>query len=88
MSVKSRVLYSSPNGDRWLLCHESDTQRVFIKHEPNAPSGGHVSEIDIGTLLSRGPLNPEHQALLRLMAMLTDGDLETPTAEDRETTSR
>jgi hypothetical protein len=88
MSVKSRQLYSSTNGDRWLLCHQSDTQRVFIKHEPNVPSGGHVSEIDIGTFLSRGPLNPEHQALLRLIAALTDGDPETPTAEDRNTTLR
>ena len=86
MSVKARELYSSPNGDRWLLCCESDTQRVFIKHEPNAPSGGHVSEIDIGTFLSRGPLNPEHQALLRLIATLVDGDAETPTAEDRNAT--
>jgi hypothetical protein len=67
MPVKTRELYSSPNGDRWLLCREADTQRVFIKHEPNAPSGGHVSEIDTGTFLSRGSLNPEHQALLRLI---------------------
>jgi hypothetical protein len=88
MSVKSRELYSSPNGDRWVLCHQSDTQRVFIKHEPNVPSCGHVSEIDVGTFLSRGPLNPEHQALLRLIATLTDGDPETTTAGDRNTTSR
>jgi hypothetical protein len=77
MSVKARELYSSPNGDRWLLCCESDTQRVFIKHEPNAPSGGHVSEIDIGTFLNRGPLNPEHQALLRLIATLVNGGVES-----------
>ena len=78
MSVKMRELYSSPNGDRWLLCRESDTQRVFIKHEPNAPSGGHASEIDIGAFLNRGPLNPEHQALLRLIATLVNGGAETP----------
>jgi hypothetical protein len=28
--------------------------------------------LDIGTFLSRGPLNPEHQALLRLIAILVD----------------
>lgn len=72
MSVKSRELYSNPNGDRWLLCHDSDTQSVFIKHEPNVPSGGHISEIDIATFLNRGALNPEHQALLRLIATLVD----------------
>ena len=72
MSVKSQQLYSSPNGDRWLLCSESKTDRVFIRHEPNASSGGHASEIEIGTFLTRGPLNPEHQALLRLIATLVD----------------
>jgi hypothetical protein len=87
MSVKKRALYSSPNGDRWILCHDANTHRVFIKHEPNAPSGGHISEIEIGTFLSRGPLNPEHKALLRLIATLTDGDLERATAEDRKTIS-
>jgi len=81
MSVKTRELYSSPNGDRWLLCCESDTQRVFIRHEPNAPSGGHASDIEIGIFLTRGPLNPEHQALLRLLATLVDGGAKT--TEDR-----
>jgi hypothetical protein len=81
MSVKTRELYSSPNGDRWLLSRDSDTGRVFVKHEANRPSGGQVSEIDIGTFLNRGPLNPEHQALLRLIATLVNGGAET--ADDR-----
>ena len=72
MSMKSRELYSSPNGDLWLLCHDANAQRVFIKHEPNVPSGGQLSEIEIGTFLSHGPLNPEHQALLRLIASLVN----------------
>jgi|GraSoiStandDraft_4_1057263.scaffolds.fasta_scaffold608315_2 hypothetical protein len=70
--VETRELYSSPNGHRWLLCRESDTDRVFVRHEPNLPSGGRVSDLDIGAFLSRGPLNPEHQALLRLFATLID----------------
>ena len=53
-----------------LLCRDAETERVFVRHEPNAPSGGRVSDLDIGTFLSRGPLNPEHQALLRLIATL------------------
>ena len=72
MTIQTRELYSSPNGDRWLLCRESETDRVFIRHEANRPSGGQVAETDIGTFLSRGPLNPEHQALLRLIATLVD----------------
>jgi hypothetical protein len=69
---ETRELYSSSNGDRWLLCRDRDTDRVFVRHEPNAPSGGRVSDIDIGTFLSRGPLNPEHQALQRLITTLVD----------------
>lgn len=72
MAIQTRALYSSPNGDRWLLCRDTETERVFVRHEPNASSGGQVSELDIGTFLSRGPLNPEHQALLRLIATLVD----------------
>jgi hypothetical protein len=70
MSVKTRGLYSSPNGDRWLLCYDPATDRVFVRYEPNEPSGGHASEIHIGTFLTRGPLNPEHHVLLRLIATL------------------
>jgi hypothetical protein len=70
MPIQIRILYSSPNGDRWLLCRDTETERVFVRHEPNARSGGQVSNLDIGTFLSRGPLNPEHQALLRLIATL------------------
>ncbi len=70
--VETRELSSSPNGDRWLLCRDTETERVFVRHEPNVPSGGQVSDLDIGTFLTRGPLNPEQQALLRLIATLVD----------------
>lgn len=69
--ISMRMLYSSPNGDRWLLCRDRDG--VFVRHEPNAPSGGKVSKIEIGDFLSRGPRNPEHQALLRLIGTLAHG---------------
>jgi hypothetical protein len=86
MPTHRRELYSSPNGDRWLLCRDTENERVFIRHEPNVPSGGQVSDLDIGTFLTRGPLNPEHQALLRLIATLVDDRVETPIAEDRNAT--
>jgi hypothetical protein len=73
MPAKTREIYSSPNGDRWLLGCDSDSGRVFVKHEANAPSGGQVTDSDIGAFLSRGPRNPEHQALLRLIATLVQG---------------
>ena len=72
MPVQTRELYSSPNGDRWFLSRDPASGRVFIKHEVNVPSGGQSTEIDIGAFLNRGPLNPEHQALLRLIGTLVE----------------
>jgi hypothetical protein len=73
MGVEKRELYNSPNGDRWFLCRDPSTGEVFVRHEPNAPSGGRASDVAIGPFLSRGERNPEHQALLRLIGTLLDG---------------
>jgi hypothetical protein len=54
MAVEMGELYSSPNGDTWFLARDPATGRVFIRHEPKAPSGGRPSDIDIGAFLSRG----------------------------------
>ncbi len=67
---KARKLYSSPNGDRWYLIRDVSGE-VFIRHEANIASGGHVAHIEIGTFLSSGQ-GPEHQALLRLIGMLVE----------------
>lgn len=75
MSVETRELYSSANGDRWFLGRDS-SGRVFVRHEANAASGGQVSDIDIGAFLSREPRHPEHQALLRLIGTLVEGGVD------------
>jgi hypothetical protein len=64
----TRRLYSSPNGDRWLLVRDRD--RVFIRHQPNASSGGRTDDIEVGDFLSRGGHGPEKQELLRLIGSL------------------
>ena len=74
MSIETRELYSSTNGDRWFLAHEGVTGRVFIKHEANVPSGGQATDIDIGEFLRRGGQGPEHQALLRLIGAFVTED--------------
>jgi hypothetical protein len=73
VSEESRELYSSANGDSWLLVHDAEHNRVFVRHVPNAPSGGKAQEIGIATFLSRGPRGPEHQALLNLIGSLVSG---------------
>jgi hypothetical protein len=66
-AVRTREMYWSPNGDRWLLARNPETGRVFVRHEPNLPSVGHVADIEIGAFLKNGP---EKQELLRLIGTL------------------
>ena len=61
-----RQLYRSPNGDSWSLASDPATGRAFVRHQANAPSGGHVTDIELAAFLS-GPQNPEREALLRLI---------------------
>jgi hypothetical protein len=53
-----------------LLARDPDTGRVFVRHEPNLPSGGHVVEMDIGAFLIAAGSGPEKQELLRLIGAL------------------
>jgi hypothetical protein len=67
---KVRKLYDSPNGDRWYLISDP-SGTVFIRHEANVASGGHVEHIEVAAFLSLGA-GPEQQELLRLVATLVD----------------
>jgi hypothetical protein len=81
--VQERLLYASPNGDRWSLARDSETGRVFVRHRPNLPSGGQTSDTDLGAFLVQGSLGPEKQELLRLIGTMvedTEGDDSDPRA--------
>jgi hypothetical protein len=69
-----RNLYRSPNGDAWYLGREPTDGHAFIIHQPNAPSGGRRSHIELGEFL-RGGNEPEQQALLRLIGTLVARDV-------------
>ena len=71
-AVPKLELYQSSNGDRWRLARETETGRVFIQHQANLPSGGRVTEIEIGAFLGAGARGPEHQELLRLIGTLVE----------------
>jgi len=66
-----RELYRSPNGDCWFLGREPTNGRAFVIHQPNAPSGGKLSHIELTDFLRLGD-GPEQQALLRLIGGLVD----------------
>jgi hypothetical protein len=70
VAIQTREIHRSANGDQWFLVYDSDSGSVLVKHQANAPSGGHVTELDIGAFLSEWPRNPEHEALLRLIRTL------------------
>jgi|tagenome__1003787_1003787.scaffolds.fasta_scaffold20722116_3 hypothetical protein len=70
--VETRELYESANGDRWSLVRDPASGRVFVRHEPNASSGGRASDIEVGAFLSRDAHGPQHQELLRLIGTLVE----------------
>ena len=68
----NRELYSSPNGDRWLLAREPESGRVFVRHIPNEPSGGNATDIEIDAFLCERGYGPQHIELLRLIGTLVE----------------
>jgi hypothetical protein len=51
--LATKELYSSPNGDHWHLCRDA-SGCVFVLHQPNIPSGGRTSRIELPDFLARG----------------------------------
>jgi hypothetical protein len=70
--TERRELYRSPSGDSWYLGREPQNGRAFVIHQPNGPSGGRLSHIELAAFLADGANGPEQQALLRLIATLVD----------------
>jgi hypothetical protein len=67
MTTKTREIYVSSNGDRWSVGTDTETGRVFVKHEANIPSGGRTTLFDIHAFLNGPRGSPEHQALMQLI---------------------
>lgn len=73
MSMNNRrELYRSPNGDSWFLGREPESGYAFVIHQPNSPSGGRLSHIELIDFLRGSAYGPEHQALLRLIGTLVE----------------
>src|SRR4051812_39209207 len=52
MPCEAKTFYESPNGDRWLIARDPETDRIFIRHEANLPSGGHVTDMEVSRFLA------------------------------------
>ena len=67
---KARELHHRLNRDRLFLIRELSGS-VFIRHEANASSGGHIEHLELAAFLNSGE-GPEHQELLRLIGTLVE----------------
>jgi hypothetical protein len=65
MTLEATEFYHSSNGDSWSVIRHRG--RVFVRHEPNEPSGGQISDIDVESFLAR-PRGPEQEAFLQLIS--------------------
>ena len=55
-----RELYRSSNGDTWFLGREPANDHAFVIHQPNAPSGGRSSHIEVGAFLGEAAAPVSH----------------------------
>jgi NAD(P)-dependent dehydrogenase (short-subunit alcohol dehydrogenase family) len=65
----TRLIYSSSNGDRWLLVGD-ESRLPLVRHEPNRSSGGEATEIELADFMSRDGNSPQGEALRQLLETL------------------
>lgn len=65
--ITNTTFYSSSNGDRWQMLHDDETGLYQVRHEPNASSGGRVTDTPLPEFLSRSGATPQGEALHRLL---------------------
>ena len=63
MTIQIDDFYRSSNGDRWRLVRDTETGHRSVRHEPNLPSGGRVTETPMEEWLDRTGASPENTAL-------------------------
>ena len=67
MENPSVPIHTSSNGDRWLLVRNPESGDVFVRHLPNAASGGKSSLIELDAFLLKSKGSPERESLLRMI---------------------
>ena len=67
MTIETRLIHASSNGDRWLLVGNLE-QGPVVRHEPNRSSGGLASDMSLDEFLQRDGQGPQHDALRFMLA--------------------
>ena len=62
-----RSIYTSSNGDRWVLAKDPESGRSLVRHEPNRSSGGKAVEIEVDDFILRDGESPQGIALRALL---------------------
>jgi hypothetical protein len=62
-----RSIYSSSNGDRWVLVNDPESGQSLVRHEPNRSSGGKAVEIEVDDFILRDGESPQGIALRALL---------------------
>ena len=71
-----RLFHESSNGDRWSILRDGTSGQIFVRHEPNAASGGRPTDVDFHVFLEGGDREaPECRALWCLIDKLKQADL-------------
>ena len=74
MTIQSHTIYSSANGDRWLLLWDSESKQGVVRHEPALASGGRITETPMEQFLDRTGTSPENLALRALLERFCDAE--------------
>ena len=70
MTIERKLVYVASNDDRWFLCLGQAPTDVFVLHEPNGPSGGRPSRVELQDFLASATGSPERLALLGMIGTL------------------
>ncbi|GEM98284.1 hypothetical protein MRA01_28240 [Methylobacterium radiotolerans] len=70
MTIARKLIYAASNGDNGFLCVGKNPSDVIVLHEPNGPSGGRPSRVELSTFLSFGADCPERLPLLGVIDSL------------------
>jgi hypothetical protein len=70
MTGALKLIHASSNGDHWFLCLGEGTADVFVLHDPNGPSGGRSSRIELPDFLASATGSPARLALLGMIGSL------------------
>ena len=73
MSLVTRHIYRSANGDHWSLMTDTSSGRKFVRHEANQSSGGHLTDTDVEDFLQVDGSGPEFPALRQLIGQTSEG---------------